>query len=792
MDGMTGFEMPSPKRVRLESLASLNSQPSPSLSDNMDDLYGISSASKEVPEMIQQSHTPIQEGLSPVRSTKPFFLPGLGSLNGQTTLSNDLEESHYRGQMPDASIPPLENGGQRFDNGVLDIGDGLALSPPESNKTEGKSDEIGKDTHEYRLSHTRKEDQSSSNPREDAAGHASSLIEQVPVEVGGMQSNTASREATMGTPEPPVKTEPSDFGRSSIEELPCEETSPNTGTENLEAVIHMDSVTQSNDDGNKAIIIDSTAEAVESHNAEITSPTFEDFVKADKSNTQDEFEIDSSPYQSSSSDVSSDTSSSDESSKDAGNDSDADDYEMLSPEEEARRLMAEDGGPEEKATSGIPRTLNEKPDEIVPKPEVSITGDMKLEELGCVENLVENLALIKATTSGEYQVLESGSVLCLEDRTVIGVVGETLGQVQQPYYTVRFTNPAAISEAGVSRDTNIFYVAQFATTVFTQPLKAYKGSDASNLHDEEIGDDELEFSDDEAEAEHKRQVKSQKRARYDAKHGQENGVFQPRHVRPQDHGKQDMNTRSQHPSHPTDSALNYDDAGEESDELYTPLARPANLHEMLPPRDGPPTAHRGSAQRGGRSRGRGDRGEGRGRGRGGRGSGRGGGHDRKGHSGSQRNGHSHTHPDIGPHPSTGSQSLASAGSSLPPRPPPQTNGSHSHPQPPQPPMPPPSYPNQSWSQPYSHTGNPPQNAPAYGHPYNYQYQQSQPNHSPYLPGSVPQGYLPPQTFSSNMQYPFQQTQQTPPSPAAIPPGAHINPNFFRQQAQNLPPSWQQR
>lgn len=31
-----------------------------------------------------------------------------------------------------------------------------------------------------------------------------------------------------------------------------------------------------------------------------------------------------------------------------------------------------------------------------------------------------------------------------------------------------------------------------------------KGSDASNVHDEEVGEDEVEFSDDEAEAAYKR------------------------------------------------------------------------------------------------------------------------------------------------------------------------------------------------------------------------------------------------------------------------------------------------
>ena len=35
-------------------------------------------------------------------------------------------------------------------------------------------------------------------------------------------------------------------------------------------------------------------------------------------------------------------------------------------------------------------------------------------------------------------------------------------------------------------------------------LRQFKGSDASNVHDEEPGEDEIEFSDDEQEAAHKR------------------------------------------------------------------------------------------------------------------------------------------------------------------------------------------------------------------------------------------------------------------------------------------------
>ncbi|KEQ58840.1 uncharacterized protein M437DRAFT_58174, partial [Aureobasidium melanogenum CBS 110374] len=98
----------------------------------------------------------------------------------------------------------------------------------------------------------------------------------------------------------------------------------------------------------------------------------------------------------------------------------------------------EDGG--SKAAGGAQlRTKNEVPEEVIPKPDVTVTPDMKITPLGTVQHVVDTLILIKAFTSGEYQVLESGSVLCLENREVIGAVQDTIGKVEEPLYSVAFT-----------------------------------------------------------------------------------------------------------------------------------------------------------------------------------------------------------------------------------------------------------------------------------------------------------------------------------------------------------------
>ncbi len=510
---------------------------------------------------------------------------------------------------------------------------------------------------------------------------------------------------------------------------------------------------------------DINAEIMISEGAAISVPSAE----AEKADDGAEWEIDSSPMESSSSDTSSGSSSSDDS-----DDSGDGGYTMLDPAEQARILMEGDGGSDDEGGrmgdkdggGGQLRTKNEKPDVIVEKPDVTVTPEMKIEDLGAVENLVENLVLVKAKISGEYRVLETGSVLCVEDRSVIGVVAETLGRVQQPYYSVRFTNAAAITEAGIVKGTKIFYVEPHSTYVFTQPLKAFKGSDASNLHDEEVGEDEIEFSDDEAEAEYKRRVKQRRQARKDARFGTNGGSVS---------GERNIGHRTDRPreymsmSYNDSSGIKYDD--NDGDELYTPLPRPPNLHEMMSRGEHPIEGRnfRGSADRGWRgSRGGGDRGRGRGdRGRGARG-GRGERGDRRDRGRDQRpllgNGSQFRNEDRRPVHQEQQQYGHGPSSMSPMAPPPFS------PQQPQfspqanqfPPQPPfqPMYPQQPYPSPHQAAqagfSMPPQNY--------------YPQHQPY-----PQ------------QPQYSQQQPMPASPnGTLPPGAFVNPAFFHNQQQQAP------
>ncbi|KAI8628192.1 NAF1-domain-containing protein [Xylariaceae sp. FL1651] len=315
-----------------------------------------------------------------------------------------------------------------------------------------------------------------------------------------------------------------------------------------------------------------------------------------------EWEEDSSPYESSS-----DSSSSDDSDDDS---EDEKDYQILGPEETARILMEMDGGSDDEGEgkgkgsgSGQVRTKNELPEEVVPRPDVEIKPEMELVELGTIEHFVGNIAVIRANTTGEYQVLDTGSVLCLQDRTVIAAVADVIAAVREPRYTAGFTSEEEIKTFGLQPGTKIFYPPALATLGLTQTIRNIRGTDASNWHDEEVGDDEVEFSDDEKEAEHKRQQKAKKRG---ARGGRDNAAGRG--------GRGDA-TNAIGSTAPT--SLKYDD--DDEDGPYRPLARPPGFGQVQPAHGGSEPSS-GSSGRGNAHRGsRGDFRARGGRGRGGRG-----------------------------------------------------------------------------------------------------------------------------------------------------------------------------
>ena len=314
-----------------------------------------------------------------------------------------------------------------------------------------------------------------------------------------------------------------------------------------------------------------------------------------------EWEEDSDPISSSD--------SSDSSDSDSDSDEEDDSFKRLTPAEQARILMADGGSDDEdgvkKGTKDPLQTKNEVTETVLPKPDVTIAPEMKIQELGEIMTVVggtTTTVTIRAGTSGDIPRLDAGSVLCLEDRTVVAAIADTFGPVAQPFYITRFTNAEEVESLKLEIGTRIFYSEQHAKFVFPSDMRKMKWTDASNIHDEEVNDVEMEFSDDEKEAEYKARRKANNRDKARGGKMQSDGGDRGRGRGRGDRSRGGRGGRytQQGPPSSNSSALNYD---EEGDSLYNPLQRPAhfaaNNGRTEPPLEQPYGSRQRASVRGG-------------------------------------------------------------------------------------------------------------------------------------------------------------------------------------------------
>ncbi|KXN67640.1 NAF1-domain-containing protein [Conidiobolus coronatus NRRL 28638] len=203
---------------------------------------------------------------------------------------------------------------------------------------------------------------------------------------------------------------------------------------------------------------------------------------------------------------------------DSGSDSDSDDSVGIEDLEDF------DEGP--KPTQPI---LSENESKVVLAPELPaepLPLDTPIHPLGVVysnKNLNTNTATIVIKSSPQFNhfALDLDSTLVLNDLTVLGTVHETFGPVQDPWYSVLVHADRA---EHFPEGAEVYFVLNLSKPVEIQQLRKIKGSDASNLYDEEVGEHELEFSDDEEEQLYKKQRRENGKAKWMAKKQNEKGL----------------------------------------------------------------------------------------------------------------------------------------------------------------------------------------------------------------------------------------------------------------------------
>eukprot|EP01112_Ceratiomyxa_fruticulosa_P020590 TRINITY_DN7055_c0_g1_i1.p1 TRINITY_DN7055_c0_g1~~TRINITY_DN7055_c0_g1_i1.p1 ORF type:complete len:572 (-),score=134.08 TRINITY_DN7055_c0_g1_i1:22-1737(-) len=152
----------------------------------------------------------------------------------------------------------------------------------------------------------------------------------------------------------------------------------------------------------------------------------------------------------------------------------------------------------------------------VPEPvDIMILPTHTLVPIGDIAHVIDNLLVINSTRSST--TLDLNSILCLGDRTVVGRVEEVFGPVKEPFYSVRFPNP--IDTEKFFKGKTVFFVPDFVKFVVEAEVYT-KGCDASGDNDLELPPEEIEFSDDEKEAQakalkkQKNKIEKQKRQQY--------------------------------------------------------------------------------------------------------------------------------------------------------------------------------------------------------------------------------------------------------------------------------------
>jgi len=110
----------------------------------------------------------------------------------------------------------------------------------------------------------------------------------------------------------------------------------------------------------------------------------------------------------------------------------------------------------------------------VPDLDITIDENVQLVELGVVFSTVESFVVVKALP--QTPALDSDSVLFLENRSCLGLVFETFGPVQTPFYSIRFNMDRDISDKNVNVGDKVFYapdMLEFSNFVFVAQLKKY-------------------------------------------------------------------------------------------------------------------------------------------------------------------------------------------------------------------------------------------------------------------------------------------------------------------------------
>ena len=143
----------------------------------------------------------------------------------------------------------------------------------------------------------------------------------------------------------------------------------------------------------------------------------------------------------------------------------------------------------------------------------SITDNDKFEECGKIKNIVENKILMESINNNLSKILNLDNIIFLSNKQHIGFIDDVIGQIDNPVYIIKIY-PKLIEEKILEKikiDDKLYYCSNKINVINAIELKnKNKGCDASNAFDEEVSENEKDYSDDEEEVNAKIKRKNRK------------------------------------------------------------------------------------------------------------------------------------------------------------------------------------------------------------------------------------------------------------------------------------------
>ena len=148
--------------------------------------------------------------------------------------------------------------------------------------------------------------------------------------------------------------------------------------------------------------------------------------------------------------------------------------------------------------TGTKNEIIEKDIKEFPKP-FPLTHEDKMQLCGRVINIVEGKILIENILS-PTKILNLDNIIFNSNNIALAFIDDVIGNIESPIYVARIYPDLLEKGLVINKGDDMFYCENKSSFVAPYELaNKHKGCDASNAFDEEINEDEMEFSDDEEE-----------------------------------------------------------------------------------------------------------------------------------------------------------------------------------------------------------------------------------------------------------------------------------------------------